>query len=622
LRRPSLDPALVAILSLAAALMALGIGWGLPNVESWSNDALAPWLPLRVPITYFFGAHKYPYLHSWLSLVLYAPYLAFLLLRGDLDTGCFPHIHAGCFSDPYLQLSVLIGISRLLSLAMGVGTVFAVHQLVRRLHHDPRAARIAAALAAGSWGLVYYGHLSNLDVPEAFWFVLSLCAYVDLRRRGARRDYLAFGLSAGLAVGTKEAILGAYVLTGVALFNLHVRRHRREGNGGGLAGALLDPKLLLLETAALAVYVLATNPLLNPRGFVRHWSEWLPWGEHLASHRCEGEGPLDLLVLTLARLFEAMGTGPALLCLAGVPFAAIRFPGTRMLLVPMLSYLCFSLVPAGFVAMRFTLPFAVILCAYGGLLGARLLEGTGRYRTLGRFTLSVALIQGFLNVLAGDLTLLSDSRYGVEAWLRENVPSGSRVGAFGPSFYLPRLPRLGYRVEPLSTGEPLGTALGVDVPEFLVISSLDYERLCGRRGAYARELFAGAFGYRAVLDRQESVPLAEWLGRPPEAASANPRILVFRRGARPARGWGPGKRAVAVDPTLARPTLPAGCRWRTGGGTRARGALGGACSSWRWSSPWRRSGSPSITRSSSPTTTSIRSVAPPGVSRRECCPRA
>jgi hypothetical protein len=530
LRRPSLDPALAAILALAAALMALGIGWGLPNVESWSKDALAPWLPLRVPSTYFFGTHKYPYLHSWLSLLLYAPYLALLLLRGDLDTGCFPHIHEECFSQPYRQLSVLIGISRALSLAMGVGTVYAVHQLTRRLHGGPRAARIAAALAATSWGLVYYGHLSNPDVPQVFWFVLSLCAYVDLRRRGARRDYLAFGLSAGLAVGTKEAILGAYVLTGAAVLALHVERYRREVSGSGVASALLDRKLLLLLGVALGVYVLATNPLLNPRGFVEHWKEWLPWGEHVASHRCDGRGPLDLAARNLVGLLEAMGAGPAVLSLAGVVFAAIRLPETRMLLVPVLSYLAFSLVPAGFATMRFTLPLATIFCAYGGLLGARLLEGTGPWRILGRFALAVVLIQGLLNALAGDLTLRSDSRYGAEAWLRENVPSGSRVGAFGPSAYLPRLRSLGYRVEPLSSREPLARALGADAPELLVISSLDYEGLCGRLGAYAEELFAGASGYRAVLDRQERVPLAAWLGRSPETDSMNPRIVVFRRG--------------------------------------------------------------------------------------------
>jgi hypothetical protein len=52
--------ALPAILALYLILAGLGIRWGLPFDVSWSNDDIAPQMPLEIEDIYFEGTHKYP----------------------------------------------------------------------------------------------------------------------------------------------------------------------------------------------------------------------------------------------------------------------------------------------------------------------------------------------------------------------------------------------------------------------------------------------------------------------------------------------------------------------------------------------------------------------------------
>ena len=219
----------LAILAGAACLMLVGIQWGLPNVESWNGDDISPDKPLRVLADWLHGAHKYPYLHWWLSAFLYAPYVAGVALLGQVDLGCLPRLLPTCFAHPERDMTVLMVLSRLLSAAMGVGIVLGTERLARALHRDRAAALAAAAICAGSATLVEFAHTSNVDVPHAFWFTWSLVAAVHVWRRGAPVDFVAFGVLAGCALATKDTIAGAYLLPGLALAGVHVARVARRG---------------------------------------------------------------------------------------------------------------------------------------------------------------------------------------------------------------------------------------------------------------------------------------------------------------------------------------------------------------------------------------------------------
>ena len=86
-----------------------------------------------------------------------------------------------------------------------------------------------------------------------------------------RLDYLAFGFASGCALATKEAIIGAYLGMGLAIYGVHVNRERGSQplTPRSWLEASFDRKLLGLVACFLAVYALANNVLFNWSGFLR-----------------------------------------------------------------------------------------------------------------------------------------------------------------------------------------------------------------------------------------------------------------------------------------------------------------------------------------------------------------
>ena len=532
--RLRVDWLLAAILLVALFLNLVGLFWGLPNVESWMADDISPWLPLRVGRTYFFGWHKYPYLHSWLSLVLYSPYLLYLIVSGKLDLSCYPSITEACFSDVYAQLSGMLLISRALSVLMGLGVVCGVYALALRIHGDRSAARFAALLTACSFVLVLYSHMGNLDVPHCFWFVLSLYFFVGVLQRGSLFDHVAFGLSAGCALGTKEGIVGAYVLTCAAIYAAHLRRSLRAGGSTGARSwlaASLDRRLLALAGSLLLVYAVSVNPL-NWNGLLEHWKLWLPSEPRMAGFQAQFfEGYLDLFRKIAMGLRDGMGWPVLLLCIAGVLYAPWRRPWSAVLLLPALSYLLFSILPAKYAPMRFILPLVPILAVFGGVLASRLLRVRLAARLLTVPLLGFVFGHAFLHTLNGDFMLVNDSRYLAEAWLRENVKEEVRIGTFSTAQYLPRLAWLGHRVERIPKGEIGEAALRERSPDYLVLSSLYYRRFHGKRGEWIERLISGVEGYRLAWKGRGHSPLERWMGHRYALADVNPELIILERNA-------------------------------------------------------------------------------------------
>lgn len=540
-RRSFLKPArlpadwfLVAILLVALFLNLVGLCWGLPNVESWMADDISPWLPLRVGRTYFFGWHKYPFLHSWISLFAYSPYLLYLLVSGGLDLSCYPRISEACFANAYTQLGALMLISRGLSVLMGLGTVYAVYHLALRILGGRAAARFAALLAACSFLLVFYSHMGNLDVPHCFWFVLSLYFFVGVLQRGLLFDYVAFGLSAGCAVGTKEGIIGAYVLTCAAIYAVHLSRELRARGSASARSWLavsLDRRLLALAGSLLLVYAISINPL-NWNGFLEHWKLWLPSQPRMADFQADFfEGYPDLFRRIAIGLRDAMG-GPALaLCVAGIVYASWRRPWSAVLLLPALSYVAFSIVPAKYAPPRFILPLVPILAVFGGVMAGRLLRGPLAMRLFTLPFLAFVFGHAFLHALNGSLMLVNDSRYLAEQWLRENVKTEARIGTFSTAQYLPRLAWLGHHVERIPEDEIGEPALRERSPDYLVLSSLYYRRFRGERQEWLERLISGREGYTELWKGRGHSPLEPWMGHRYALADVNPEIIILGRSA-------------------------------------------------------------------------------------------
>jgi hypothetical protein len=519
--------ALYWILAGGACLMLLGIGWGLPNVESWNGDDISPDKPLRVAADWWSGHHKYPYLHWWLNLALYAPYLAGLALAGEFDPGCLPKLTPGCFEHVTAHMTVLMVLTRLLSVAMGVGTVLATWRLANRLLGDERAAVWAAAVVAGSYPLVFFAHTGNLDLPHTFWFAASLVAAASVWQRGWPVDYAAFGLLAGCSVATKDSILGAYAGLGLALLLRHVQRARTDGRS--VAEVLGDRRLWLLVALAVAVYGVSQNALFNFGGLLRHWDSWLEGGESLEALRARDFGVGRLAVGFATSLRAAVGLPVLGLALAGVAVAALRaaWRPALWLLAPAASYFALSIQGAGFTATRLVLPLVPIVAVFAAAAVAAWGAVRNRWlRRAGWALAGIAVAISWGQALNGDLRLLGDSRYAAEAWLRDHGPPGATIATFGGSDALPRPTRAGVEFVPIRREALRAELLATNGPAWLLLSSLHRPK---RLRPLFDELRAGAHGYELAWEGEHRTPLDAWFSPVRRVGAVNPRLTLLRR---------------------------------------------------------------------------------------------
>ena len=521
--------ALAAILLGAAFLMLLGIDWGLPHVESWSGDDISPDKPLRVVADWWSGHHKYPYLHWWLNLALYAPYLLAVAAFGQVDLGCLPKLVPECFDAPVAHMTVLMGLTRLLSVAMGLGTVWATWRLAERILGDGRVAVWAAAVAAGSYPLVFFAHTGNLDLPHTFWFTASLVAAAGVWQRGELRDYAAFGALAGCAVATKDSILGAYAGLAVVLLGRHFSQVRAAG--GTLRDAALDRRLWTLAGLVLGIYLVTQNAFLNPSGFVRHWGSWLEGGESLEAMRARDFGAWRLARGFGTSLRAAVGLPVLALAFAGV-LAVLREPAWRpalWLLAPALAYFALSIQGAGFTATRLVLPLVPIVALFAAAAVGRWdRTGPAALRRVGLGVAALAVAWSWGIALNGDLRLLADGRYAAERWLAANLAPGTEVAAFGGSDVLPRAHAAGVELVPIARDALTAEALAADGPEWLLLSSLHRPK---RLRPLFEALRAGEHGYVLAWEGQGRTALDRWFSPVRRVGAVNPRLTVFRRGA-------------------------------------------------------------------------------------------
>ena len=501
-----------ALIAGITLVNAFGITWGLPNATGdWAIDSIAPFGPLRYARQMLDDGHwwsKYPPLHFTLLSIVYAPYTAFLVLTGALDTG------AGTFADPGRSVTLYTLMARLVSATMGVGTAVVAYRIGFELA-GRRAGFLAGVLFAGSPLAVYYASAANLEMPYLFWSSLALLMLVRIARGAQRSDYVRCGIFAAAAIATKDQAYGLFLLLPIPLLAFHAR-------GRGARGCR-DARLIAGAGAAVLTYLVAANVVVDFHGWLAHL--------HYITH--EGSQPYQMYPATLAG-FARLGAHlaglvvwtatPPMLVLAVFGFIALRplaRRGAILLLAAVTSYVLTFVAPILYVFPRFVLPLVFVLAILGGVGGAAIwARGSLVARAAVVATVAVVVLYG----TSMNLGLVYDSRYAAESWLAANVAPGALVGTNGEGVYLPRVPAT-LRTVPVDVTKD-GLRYDGTAPDYLVLSDAYYARYLRR--AVVRpvflELLQGDGGYERVATFQRRyLPATELI------PGLNARIVVMRR---------------------------------------------------------------------------------------------
>ncbi len=356
---------LFGVVALSLALNVVGIGWGLPSRYGWAVDELNPSIILKGIEARFSGDwHQpaYPPFHYYLLAATYLPVLGLDLVDPMSVEG-----HTWFF---------LFG--RLLSLSMGVGIVVLMFRLGRDLE-GPLSGAFAALTLALAAPFVYYAKTANLEIPLLFWFLLSYFFFLQLAERGELRDYLAFTISAVLAMGTKDQAFAFYVLP---LSAFAVLRARKEGS---LVNVLADRKVLYSLIAGVVTFLLLHNVIFNYRGFINHFEEILWARGHYSAFDATPGHQVTMLGQTLRHLGFLLGWPLLAAAFLGLGLSLRedrnRPPALWSLLFGA-SYYCFFIVPVLSTWLRYALPLAALLSPFAGLACARLWRRSSFSRAL------------------------------------------------------------------------------------------------------------------------------------------------------------------------------------------------------------------------------------------------
>jgi Dolichyl-phosphate-mannose-protein mannosyltransferase len=526
-RRPRLW--LAALLAAALALCATGIWWGMPHSVGWSGDEMHPssW-PQALSLQTYRGWHsRYPPLHFAVLQALSWP------LRLALDA-------AG--ASPYWRTVWLIFFSRGISLLLALATLALVFRTGSEIY-DRRSALCAAAIVMCCAPFVYYAKMGNLDVPYLFWFALSLLLYVRILKRHLLRDYVLFALAAAAAVCTKDQAYGLYSLAPLPiLWSLARREHRERSVFNGLGRALLDRRFLAAAAAA-ALGFAVFQMLWNWNRFVLHVQLLLgPMSQNYQDYGNTFAGHRELLGLLLRETSFCLNPALALVCACGVVWTLWRLwkRAARQtacdepfliasLLLLIVSYYVTFLNLILFSYDRYILPVALLLAFPGGRLLGALSAPAGRFVALRRAAVAALLVYSLLYAASVDTRLLADSRYAVEAWVRQHAPSAqaaeSAVG-IGRRKHIPRFRWMPWEL----VFHSHGAALARQRPLYVAINVTDL-RTPGEVNFYHRML-GGELGYRLVLfchgDPLFDLLRVDVLGSSSERF-INPEIALFER---------------------------------------------------------------------------------------------
>jgi hypothetical protein len=523
---------------LALLLYIPGINWGLPlatspeRIQAWAQDDISPLGPLTETYNTFFqrAADRWlPYSlgHHFLLMIVYSPYLLFLMLTGKF-TEPNPAYPFG-FSNPVTTFQWLTILARLVSIGMAAGILVAAYQIGRILW-DKESAVLASIILLLTYPMFYYSKTANLEIPSLLWTSLALLIYVKILLHGMDLKRAAWlGIFAALAVATKDQTAGVFFLPFLFLLPLYLKSNdRKESSAWG-------PPLVFLGTG-LAVYALFSGLAFDPIRYFSHVN-WLfyenpsLYAEYLEWFPLTIAGALGLLGEMLRVHFWIFGPVLLFAGLATMIYVSIRESLKLALVLPLVSYILTFVFIIHYFKIRYSMPMIFIFSLFAGR-GIVLALKSWTPSIMTQLVMMI-LVFSWPAILSSDLLfqMFHDSRNTAGEWLALHLHQGSKLAYCGNSNNLPHTPE---NVELIRLPEGTSSVSYVKQyrPEFIVVlpdwtskPRMEHSRSCSEE--FFNQLQDGSLGYRSEAHfRTRSLIRTQLLDYP----SVNPPVRIYVSG--------------------------------------------------------------------------------------------
>ncbi|MCO6436638.1 MAG: glycosyltransferase family 39 protein [Phycisphaerae bacterium] len=530
------------VVLLGLGLFLPGIRWGLPALVSWSQDSIAGVRTLGAVETW--PEHwrgRYPPLHYLLLSAAYRPVIAHWSSTGQRTQN--PATGEWTLAEPQApKIATLLLIARGVSVAMGILAGLGVYAVAFQLTRNVVVSTLSAAALMSGAAFTCFAHLGNVDVPSVCWIAWSAFFYVRLLQFHRLRNAAALGLLAALATCTKDSAAGIYPGMAVVLLLDCYRCHRAR------SPAMVAARRALLQWHWLVGLLCFVLPCLYINGafhdfgqYVERLRYWIaPPEGSLHARQTRYDNPFVLMLATFREAGGAVGWPMVIATIAAVIHGLRhhrRVP--TALLVPAVFYWLIVILPIRFVYDRFLFPPFVLLSVLVGIWLTDVCRGRWALSSIRLMVPVVVFLPTLACSIAIDLEMLHDSRYDAEAWFLENVPREASVGAFSmddaPRLrpqYLPRVHELGYATYPVVMSPAW---LSRPQPEFLILTSFNYEDFSDEQRKTMDDLLAGRYGYGVVarFGPRFLGTGSHWLSLPawgaPTPGKISPTLIILKR---------------------------------------------------------------------------------------------
>ena len=543
------DPLLAAALLLAFLFCLQGITWG--RVEDWNRSSIA----MRSLRALRPSDYMKPPFHTYFNHVLVV-----WPIDGVMKIAQVPKERMKISNS-----AKLIG-SRLVTIALYLGTIALAYSFSRRSYGRFSAAIIAFAFATSA-GFVAYAHFLTADMPLLFWMLAAFWAVHWLVSAPTTRNYAIAGFLIGIATATKY--------NGLAVGIAFLVAHFFATKGESFRRIILSRQLGIgLGMVLLGFYFGCPTAPYEPKRF---WNDFIY--NYTVTPRYSGQPDRANHLAALGRIPEIVGIPGAILiavlailsCILVLKRRDLSDAATRGFALSSAVFLLYILKIGTFprTETRYVLPAVPFLIL---MIGPALQTFERRKWILALFV-PVLIYNCICSYLVGK-RFNNDPRLEAQLWMVKNVPQGSVVESSGtcphwsslPNFDaheihlgrtddpIPparditdlRLPHMPGRVElfrevfpdwvqPLVAekeghADPrlfTAAALANRNPDYLAIYSADYNVPDKTVRRYYGDFLTGKFPYAIVFDR--STPRApEWI-YPRTIDSLRGRITILQR---------------------------------------------------------------------------------------------
>lgn len=525
---------ITAVMVVAIVLRVWGLMFGLPLGSARPDET-----QIAGPAVGYLSGDLRPPFFQWPPLFQYvvaAAYVVYAIVARPF-TG-FASIAA--FAESRRQsLKAFFLISRSLSLAFGVWTVWLVYRIGRRLF-DEAVGVTAALFLAVSFLHVRDSHFGVSDVPMTALLVAAVLLILEWQERGGIGLAIVSGVVTGLAGATKYNALGVAVTFAAAwLMRLFDSRRDEARSPWASIGELAA------YTLTVAVAFLGTSPFI-----VIDWSRFLHDMQEVSDTLSNGPAGLKVgqgwWYFSRVVLPSALGWPMFALSVAGIVGLLVSsWRRAVVLLVFPIGY--FIVVGRGYgVFARHSLPLLPFLCITAAWATVRLARSVARTADLvrrqlivGGATLAVAAWPAWSSVQLDRLLATPDNRVVVARAMIDIIPPGSTFHQTGEEYgFIP----IGIDGRPLSVRQvrfdKQAGAFDPGAPEWVLVqrSPLTYysavpaalEEILARDYALQRGFPSGAGnGEGRTYDQQDAfyLPLAGFRG----ISRPGPSFELYRR---------------------------------------------------------------------------------------------